>query len=834
MRRLAWLCLLLLGCQEPILKLPDPTAQTGERPVWIDQSRPRGEPARAFVIERTADLLPGAQATGKLGDVRLDNGRVAFIVDGVGSSYGFAESGGNLVDAAPRSGEDALTQIIGCLDASFPRQPIYDTVEPQQRNEVALVRASGHDSADPDLAVETEYALRPGSNALEITTRVTNRSQKALQRYEVGDAIEWGRSERFVPGPGLVQPPHGTDEIKAGFVEALGDKVTYGYVVDSGPLKARHGVTWSDTDVAVADLAPSASVTAHRWLIVGDAAGTEVAEAIALLRKEAWARLDGHVTAEGTNRRLADAAVVLSEAGGRAVAVARSTADGYSLLAPPGDYRLRAFAAGRRGVDVEVDLREGKGYLDVLLSRPGAVTVEVNEAGARVPAKLTFVPLEADPTAFHLGPAYANPGGAVALTATGEARLMIPPGRYRVIASRGPFDSIDVQEVEVPSGSGHGPRLTFNLERAVDVRGWLCVDPDQHAEASADSAVSERDRLVSNLAEGLDAMVATDHAAVADWKPAQASIEAARPLELIVGEEAGREGVGHFGAWPVERHGGEPRGGAVDARGKTPRELIDALREGGGDRRVIVVHHPREGGAGYFNTIKLDPRAETLPPGWDDRFDAIEVFSGQDPSSTEAPLRDWFALLDRGLPFTAVGGSGSHAIWGEEVGYPRTCVPPPAPSSASSETRVTDALVAALKHRREVLVTNGPFVRVSVGGRGMGQLAPAPTGKARLEVDVLAAPWIDVRHLEVVVNGDRRGKPIEIPASRSALRFHGSIDLKLAEDSYVVVLVRGDQPLDPVLPRWSGSPPATPLAITNPIYLDRDLDGKFTPPRARK
>jgi hypothetical protein len=114
----------------------------------------------------------------------------------------------------------------------------------------------------------------------------------------------------------------------------------------------------------------------------------------------------------------------------------------------------------------------------------------------------------------------------------------------------------------------------------------------------------------------------------------------------------------------------------------------------------------------------------------------------------------------------------------------------------------------------------------------MGQLAPAPKGKARLDVEVQAAPWVDVRRLEIFVNGERRGKPIEIPASRAALRYKGAIDLHLTEDAYVVVLVRGDQPLEPVVSHRAGLPATLPLAITNPIYLDRDLDGKYTAPKA--
>jgi hypothetical protein len=91
---------------------------------------------------------------------------------------------------------------------------------------------------------------------------------------------------------------------------------------------------------------------------------------------------------------------------------------------------------------------------------------------------------------------------------------------------------------------------------------------------------------------------------------------------------------------------------------------------------------------------------------------------------------------------------------------------------------------------------------------------------------------MDVRRLEVFVNGTRRGKPYDIPSSIHPVRFSGSIDVRIEHDAYVLVIVRGDAPLGPVVPGDEGTPAPTPLAITNPIYLDRDGDGRFTPPAA--
>jgi hypothetical protein len=828
-KRLA-LCLLIVGCTEPPLELPPPRSarHAVER---SDHGRARGtQPARAFTIERAADLLTGVEADGKKGDLRIDNGLCAFVIDSVDSALGFADSGGNLIDAAPPGRADALKQLFGYLDDTFPRQPIFEHVEAGRRGETAWVRARGHDSQNRGLTVETEYALAPGVRALEITTTVINTGREAVHAYEIGDAVQWGRAERFAPG----QPPvlHGAVSLPGGWMAAIGDEVAYAYVVDpsvgDGALNGRHGSAWSDLNVATVELAPGAAASVTRWLVVAPLEGATLGDEVAALRKQRWARLEGHIVEEGSGAAIAGARVLLDDKSGRALAFGQSTAGGYAVTAPPGDYQVRVEAPGRAGPErLEQSLRPAATTaLDLLLSRPGRLVFEVHEGGTPTPAKLTFLGAGNTRTP-RLGPAFAAPGGNLTLTVDGRGEVQVPPGRYRVIASRGPAFTLDDQEVEIQPGEA--TRARFELQRAVDTRGLLCADLHQHAAGSADSAVAPLDRAAANLAEGLDAIVITEHNLVADFSSVLERLGATRPIGLLAGDEATLDGLGHWNAYPLVPHADRPRGGALDVRNKSAHEIVGGLRAAdGGAERVVQVNHPRAGLIGYFNTVGFDPRAPQLPPDWEGGFDAIEVFSSKDVTKADAPMRDWFALLDRGLGYTAVGGSDSHLIYGQEVGYPRTCVP------AADGARPADALVAGIKRRHDALVTNGPFVRASVGGHGPGQLAAAARGRARLDVEVQAAPWVDVRRLEVFVDGQRRGKPVDIPAARVVDRWKGAIDLKVERDAYVVVVVRGDASLEPVVSRPEGSPAPLPLAITNPIFLDRDGDGKYTAPLAPK
>ena len=288
---------------------------------------------------------------------------------------------------------------------------------------------------------------------------------------------------------------------------------------------------------------------------------------------------------------------------------------------------------------------------------------------------------------------------------------------------------------------------------------------------------------------------------------------------VIIGDEVSIERFGHFSVIPwAPQHGAAP-----EVHGRAAADVVRALKA---PDRVVILNHPRAGGrTGYFENVGLDDKGGgSADLG---TFDAVEVFSGKDTTRVEPALRDWLSLLDRGLQLTAVGGSDSHLVAGQEVGWPRTCIP-----VAEGGALDAAALVAALKKRHEALVTNGPFVKVSVAGHGMGQLAPAPRGRARLDIEVEAAPWVDVRRLELFINGSRRGKPIDVPPSTKLQRYKGSIDLRLERDAYVVVVARGDA-LGVVLPATSSGSPPTALAITNPIYFDRDGDGRWTPPTAK-
>src|SRR5262245_1630438 len=90
----------------------------------------RGQDLVARKIVDPSDLSGGRGALGKVGDYFLANDRIRIVIDDVGKRQGFAESGGNIVDAARRDRNiDLFTQLITYFDNTFPRQAVYDRIE---------------------------------------------------------------------------------------------------------------------------------------------------------------------------------------------------------------------------------------------------------------------------------------------------------------------------------------------------------------------------------------------------------------------------------------------------------------------------------------------------------------------------------------------------------------------------------------------------------------------------------------------------------------------------------------------------------------------------------
>jgi hypothetical protein len=278
------------------------------------------------------------------------------------------------------------------------------------------------------------------------------------------------------------------------------------------------------------------------------------------------------------------------------------------------------------------------------------------------------------------------------------------------------------------------------------------------------------------------------------------------------------------------------RGGAPRAEGRRLRAVLADLGRGEG-APFVQLNHPRGHlqhqleddayfthlglvGEPYQPTRALDAEpnrvlAERDPATGlrDLDYDGVELLNGANLDRYRLTRADWLSLLLQGVRHVGLGNSDSHRA-GEQPGLPRSYVA----LADDSLARFDEAAFFASLRAGRVFATTGPLLDAKLGAAGPGERFSGRSGLLRVRVD--AAPWVPVERLLV-------HRDAEIVAERSITRGE-SIELPLdfVRDGFVVVEVEGrpDATWSALVPRF------TPVAVTNPIFVDADGDGVWTPP----
>jgi hypothetical protein len=844
MRRIA-LCFGLLAvaaCPAPADLTPiihvDPRA--AQRLGWLahpaaaDPAGPR--PAQVHAMKE-GEQLGGPNAVGRPGDLVLENDEVVFVVDRMGGGAGFAESGGNLVDAADaRARRDELGQVFSYF-GTFPRQGVYESLATgADADGSAWIEAKGKELYEPKILVTTRYTLHAPDRALLLETTLENAGDAPLELPSVGDAIQWGGAEKVAPGKarGFKGPSSGP------FVGGVGRFVSYAITSTDGSVDAVSGGSWTDTAQRKAiTLAPHAKTSYARVFLVG--ARPDTASLVAELALAAGQPV-GPVKLAVANA-LPGTRVLLTAEGS---AEALTMAPPFEGVLPLGRYRVAPLSgtAPIPPLDVKADV---PATADVPASPPATVDAQCREpagAGAgAMPCKITFVGQGGTPDP-DFGPAHvAGPARNQATTPDGHVVVRLPAGRYHLAASRGPEYAL--AEADVDLAASDTKSVVLSPVRVVDTAGYVACDFHQHTMLGADAPVGRVDRVVSNAAEGVEIAVASEHNVVADLEPIVRELHLESAMVAISGDElttdASRKPWGHANVWPVPRDPADARGGAPPVRDRLAHDVFEALRTGPealpGDF-VLQINHPRTGVTGYFDQLGFD-RATGVGTGagYDAKFDALEVWNGRNASARQGVVDDWRALLRTGHPVTATADTDTHGIVGQEAGYPRTLVrvADDAHLEAWDAARTAD-LVHAVKAVRDVVLTNGPMLRVTANGVPVGGLAAAQRGHVvTVRVHVEAAPWVDVDTVQVLRASegaagvaDARTAPTRhvtlAPTKAGARAADVTFVVHVAADDAIYVVASGSKPMTPVL---AGDPKEiAPWAMTGAIWVDADGDGK--------
>jgi hypothetical protein len=462
----------------------------------------------------------------------------------------------------------------------------------------------------------------------------------------------------------------------------------------------------------------------------------------------------------------------------------------------------------------------------------GLLTFDVRDAetGLPIPCKLTFVGEEGTPRPTFTHNDIGRPEGELAISAfdrvfsaAGSEEIRVPFGTYAIYVSRGPEWDVAISP-KVKIGP-EGAKLVARLRHVVDTTGWLSADFHVHAAPSPDSIVPLTHRIIEFVADGIDMIVSADHNIVTDYAPSIRQLGLSSLITSAMGDELTTNGWGHYGAFPLSQDLARAGQGAVLVHGHNAKEIFANVRAHAPEA-VIDVHHPRiDPGVGYFILGEFDPHSDHAGrPGFSFDFDAIEVLNGyQDPArkSVDRIIDDWLGLLNHGHIVTATGNSDTHHLTYNMGGYPRNYVR----VRDDRPDHVTPQEVATAVKNHQAFFTTGPFVRFHAGKGDIGDLVPAPGGKATLDIEVDAAPWISVNRVILYVSG-KEAKRWLVPESQGVVRFRIKHEINLPMDGYAVVRVDGDKIMAPVVGdnRTFG---VYPLALTNPIFFDVNGNGRY-------
>ncbi|HEU5058718.1 MAG TPA: CehA/McbA family metallohydrolase [Kofleriaceae bacterium] len=795
--------------------------------------------------------LAGGQGVG--GDLVLRNAQVTAVFDALDTPHDLAPTGGNLLDLGPTGGRDelpSLYQIAGILpDDAFAYHSLRVIDESPER--VALL-VRGTLDGRPEVPVVTRWELRACEPGLRVRSELVNRSPDPLPLV-LADTAHWGKRNAlpFAPqeGQGFWQPELELVELADSYFAhdyvvarpAEDDAPSYGFVgCDRDRLDGVNDTEVSALGTPFTLVKPGEALVVERFVLAAggrDLAGAvdEVARARAMLHGDPPARevtgrvMAGGMPVAGSVRR---AAVLVLE-GGRPLTMVVPDGEGRftARVAAGGELGYQVWSFGR---PVATGTFGGGDAGDIEIAQPGELVVSVVDGtGAPIHAVVALHPADRagrdaltgswfgrfDSCAPWLGPPVGgSPACNRAVIGPEGAGFEVPAGRYQIWATAGPEHALAMAEREI------GPGEVVDLELAVaalDIRpaGFLSADLHVHGQASFDSSLPDRDRVLTFVAAGIDVVAATDHDVVTDYADAVREAALGDRVAVMGGLETTGlipfmdipdddlpKVIGHFNFWPLVPDPAAPRRGAPWDELVEPGELMDRMAALTGEGGVAMMNHPwdeRQFGRdlGYLRAIKFDPR-EPIPPEPDGSrngmlvrapgggrrnvdFDLVEIQNGAHVEQVVKARPLWFSLLGQGFVRPGTASSDSHSLADAQLGYGRTL----AETGGDLAGFEPAAFNRALREGR-ILAGNGVLVLVSIasedGSRRGVSLEPHRLAAGdRLEIEVRAPPWMPVTEVRVVTaRGERvvaSGGDLEHPAdplgTAGVVRWQGSLPL---------------------------------------------------------
>ena len=774
---------------------PDPAEDRG-----CTTERPSPGAVRAEHVVCEAELLEGALAMGRVGDVVIENARVRFVIRAEGGSAStLGGPAGGVIDAAASGSVDQVKELV----------PLFDLAS-LAPSEIVVVDAGGSGEArvrvlfdaaplglletvvpglggPGEVRGQLDYVLAADERVLRVEVSLTTREGRASTLVRVGAlALLGGGAEHVQPGVGVLD----ADRLGGAGPRLSAERSDGALALE---LMGSTDATWTRIDTI--HLVRGARLPVSRGTLTRFELRLAVAD-VGATAFDALARSDEGALPLVIHAPAGDR-VEVSQDGAVVMRSRVPSAGAVTLPLPAGTYGLRSgfdgFFDGAPALFVHDGVREAS-----LGAAP--------RAGLRVRPTV-----EGDPTVPCRVTIERDGQELARFVAIGEVTRALPPGRARVTVSHGLEHDVLVEDVSLVAGAE--ALLEAPIVRALDTSGWVSVDLHLHSELSTDSTHRLEDALRMMAAEDVEVVSSTDHDFVNDHARHAARAGVEGRVLLVSGEEVSTTVFGHVNGYPLRADPALTAAGAVEWFGRSPSQIFAGLRARGDDSlggALVQVNHPRLE-QGFFDAVALDPETghATASPASldlgpevdldDFAFDVIEVWNGYTRGDNEASFADYLALLAAGRRFTMVGNSDTHRPT-LPAGSPRSFVRVPDDTrGAYGWPDVATSLRAA-----DVTVAGGVFVVAELAG-------PAIAGVVPVHVRVQAAPWVDVDRLRVYAG---RSVVLDRPIAPSAeaLRLEETIDVPVGDADFVVVRADGSRAPEP-------AQHFAPYGVTNALWV---------------
>jgi len=790
-------------------------------------------PANAFqtqVIQAAEDVPGNMSSLWAKGDLLLFFGEYLAVIgnssrrlDSSRIHYPTADALGSLISLAP-AGQNIHSDI--CIGSPYLRlrekqeyiayNSLKQINEQSPSGNIILEATGSYTGFRRDkVGITTKYIFHSESGQIEILSNLQNTGSKNLEKFSYSLYFGSNSSYSFSPY----------------------DKTKFPELNFSIAVKPDHSLAWINAAPAnsqkPATLAPGESLSVHYFLM----AGTTSCE----LLEKVYQKLQISFAPTAFNYRgefgeLSE--LIISEAVTGQIFFRRFMSEkGISEIPLPTETytaQVNFFPATVKKM-FKVGLEKDNSF-SIEAPALGKLSVQItDDLGNYVPGKITFQGIHPTSSPYFApddpikSQRYWERFKNSCFPGTNGQEVSLPVGTYLVYAACGPEYTLDTRIVEILKGDFR--KLTFRIKRIVDSSGLISLDPHMHTQDS-DGRMDHAARVRSVVAEGVNIAVSSEHNTISDYLPAIKAQKLSRYLAYIYGNEVTISGMIHYNTYPVARIKEAKYYGAIDPLSDTTTPLFQRSRKAD-PNTIIQVNHPRSGRLGYFNQYQLDPESAAFAlEGFDTSFDVLEVLNGPSCFSSNAEsVRDWLNLLNRGYYYPLTGSSDSHGIDRSEPGYSRTYILYDGPKGADLDLT---ALIFAIKEGRS-FASNGPIITAAVNqDYTYGDTLTDTDGSIDVELRIQCAPWVAAEQVKLIINGKRKiGLPLQQKSS-GGLDIIQKQQIDLQQDSYIVFEVQGGKSLFPVLQSIAagGRPDKVllPYALTNPIFIDVDGNGKFDPP----